>query len=140
MKTDRSKLKNSASQLACVDNNYMRGYHFSTDWAEECDCCSPVMELMEKKDGYELIAETPGLSKDELDISLSGHIFTLRGNRKGDKKDKDEGVMFCDSFEEEIMLPDDIAPEKISAHYANGLLDVSIPKSHISESKKIEIN
>ena len=107
---------------------------------------NPVVELRDKKDEYELVAEVPGMSSDDIEIKLSDGMLRIAGEKSESHEEEGESFMFSErhygSFERAIKLPSGINHEKISAETKDGLLTVHIPKSAeaLEKERKIPIN
>lgn len=107
---------------------------------------SPSLEMVEKKDKYLTSIEIPGMSKEDVDISINEENNTLiiKGEKK--KETTEEGDDYCvsertyGSFRREIILPKDIAFENISANYKDGVLKLELPKKEKKEEKNKKIN
>lgn len=104
----------------------------------------PTIDFYEKDGKYYLIAELPGLKKDDISISLKDGCVTINGNREF-KKEK-EGAnyyvreskhgAFCRSFQ----LPRKVDPNKMDATYKDGILTLVIPHEEASDYKRIKIH
>lgn len=84
-----------------------------------------------------------GVTIDDLDISITNDMVTVRGERK-----KDEEVVAQDYFHQEcywgpfsrsIILPMDVDSENASAAFKNGILTIRLPKAEKVKTKKIKI-
>jgi HSP20 family protein len=103
----------------------------------------PAINLTEKGDYFYIRAELPGVSPENLDISVvEGHL-QLRGERKTDfeeqnlsyhRREREGGV-----FRRAIPLPGKIDADKVSANMNNGVLTITLPKSEESKPKKITV-
>lgn len=106
----------------------------------------PVVELREKKDEYELVAEVPGMSSEDIEIKLSDGMLRISGEKSESHEEEGESFMFSErhygSFERAIKLPNGIDHEKINAETRDGLLTIHIPKSAeaIQKERKIPIS
>ncbi len=110
------------------------------------DNADPAVELRDKKDEYELVAEVPGMSSDDIEIKLSDGMLRLSGERSESHEEEGESFMFSERhygmFERAIKLPNGIDHQKISADAKDGLLIVHLPKSAeaLEKERKIPIN
>lgn len=110
------------------------------------DNADPAVELRDRKDEYELVAEIPGMSSDDIEIKLSDGMLRVSGEKSEIHEEEGESFMFSErnygSFERAIKLPSGIDHEKISADAKDGLLTIHIPKSAeaIQNERKIPIN
>ncbi|MGN6765817.1 MAG: Hsp20/alpha crystallin family protein [Rhizobiaceae bacterium] len=101
---------------------------------------TPAMDLVEKDDVYEITAELPGLSEKNVEIKLSNHALTIKGEKSEEKDDKRKDYYLSErrygSFQRSFQLPEGVDSDKIDAHFAHGVLSVKLPKT--AEAKKGE--
>lgn len=108
------------------------------------DSFVPGIDISETDNQFLITAELPGMSKDDIDISLDNGRLSISGERKFEKEE--EGKKFhrvetrYGSFNRSFQLPDNIDEESIKATYENGLLNISLDKSEDKVKKKIEIS
>ena len=119
---------------------------FGLDWRKlptNGHAWSPSIEVVEKNDRYIVKAELPGVKKEDVDISISENVLTIKGERKETANVKEEEIQYCEmtygSFSRSFTLPTRVDADKISATYENGILDVTLPKSVAAMPKKIEV-
>lgn len=101
---------------------------------------APAMDLIEKDDAYEITAELPGLSDKNVEIKLSNHTLTIKGEKSEEKEDKRKDYYLSErrygSFQRSFQLPEGVDADKIDANFSKGVLTVKLPKS--AEAKKAE--
>lgn len=104
---------------------------------------SPRTNLLDSGDNFEVQAEVPGISKDDLNIRIQGNYLEISGKRSVDTPDgykihRNErgGSTFSRSF----TLPDDVDSEKVEATLKDGVLYLTLPKSEAAKPKQITIN
>lgn len=101
---------------------------------------APAMDLVEKDNAYEITAELPGLDEKDIEIKLSNHTLTIKGEKSEEKEDKQKDYYLSErrygSFQRSFQLPDGVDGDKIDANFAKGLLTVKLPKT--AEAKKAE--
>lgn len=106
---------------------------------------APAIDLVEKENAYELIAELPGLDEKDVEVTISDDVLTIRGEKKEEREEKGRGYHFAErhfgSFRRAVRLPEDIDQQKIEAVFKKGLLTISLPKnpSLAKQEKKISI-
>jgi HSP20 family protein len=102
---------------------------------------NPNVDLFEDTNQWVVLAEVPGVSKNDLKINFENGILTLRGERK-DNSDQDfklketKSGSFCRGF----AFPSDIDPELIKAELKDGILRVKVPKPEESKLQEIRVN
>ena len=92
----------------------------------------PAMDLIESKDNYLLKANVPGFSKDQIEISATGSVLTIKGHYEKSEEKKEENHIKRErvqsSFQRSVSLPLTISAEKIKASIKDGVLEISVPK------------
>ncbi|MBD3320351.1 MAG: Hsp20 family protein [Chitinivibrionales bacterium] len=105
----------------------------------------PSMDIVEGKDTYTIRADIPGVDRKDIDISVSGDILTIKGEKKEESK-ADEGAYShlersYGSFSRSFTLPDNVDRDNVDASFKNGVLELTLTKTSQTapESKKIEV-
>jgi len=98
------------------------------------------------RDENELIVsvELPGMSMENVQLSLTGDTLSIKGERKTMAADaKDVAALRTErpagGFMRTIELPERTNPDKAEARYANGVLTVRIPKDEAARPRRIEV-
>ena len=106
---------------------------------------TPRMNIMETKDNYKLELCIPGLTKEDVKLSIDAEgnlVVEMTKETKNEKKENKEEMRYLrhefsvEHFRQTVMLPDDIHKEQISAKVENGILDIVIPKVTMEEKKQ----
>ena len=103
----------------------------------------PTVDVSET--GKEVIvkADIPGMEAKDIDISLSGRVLTLKGEKRSEHEEKEESYHRVErrygSFSRSFELPADVDVNKVKAIYKDGVLKLSLPKTKEQTVKKIEI-
>lgn len=101
------------------------------------------LDLTETEEGYQVKASLPGLAPDDLEITLSNNVLTIKGEIKPDReedtsryhlKERWSGV-----FQRSLTLPTTVVVDNIQANYEAGVLTLFIPKSEEARPKRISI-
>lgn len=103
----------------------------------------PLVNAWASEDGLLVAAEIPGVSADELDISIVGRNLTLRGSRQAQEMPEEARQYrrertFGD-FERTIELPFDVDLEGVTASYNDGLLHIELPRLPEEKPRKIAL-
>jgi HSP20 family protein len=103
----------------------------------------PPVDIQETADSYRLTAELPGLTKEDINITLENNVLRLSGERKFEKDVKKEGYHRIErtygSFARAFTLPTQVNHDKVEAAFENGLLTISVPKAEQAKPRKITI-
>ena len=104
---------------------------------------TPRMNIMETKDNYKLELCIPGLTKDDVKLSIDTEgnlVVEMTKETKNEKKNEEMRYLrhefSVEHFRQTVMLPEDIHKEQISAKVENGILDIVIPKVTVEEKKQ----
>jgi HSP20 family protein len=111
------------------------------EWTEEA--WSPSVDVSETKDNVVINAEIPGMSKDDVKVSVQDNILTLSGERKQEKEEKNANYHRIERsyglFFRSFTLPTPVQPDKVKATYKDGILKISLPKTEEVKPKEIPI-
>ncbi len=93
---------------------------------------TPMMDLVDKGDSYELKADIPGVEKSKINITIDKNILKIEAATSKDKKEESKGYLkqerFVSSYKRMITLPEDADAEKFESEYKDGVLKITIPK------------
>ena len=103
----------------------------------------PSVDISETKDNLVVKAELPGLEAKDIDVSISGDVLTIRGEKKKEEEKKDEHFhyreRYAGSFQRSLRLPAGVRSDEVEAAFKNGVLNITIPKAEEAKKKQIEI-
>lgn len=109
---------------------------------------APSIDLTETPDVYTAEIETPGFSRDEIELVIKDGLLTISGDKpitvETDEEIEKNCVMqerrYPDSFRRTISLPKNVDTENVRAKYENGLLSVEFQKlDNVDNGLKINI-
>lgn len=104
----------------------------------------PAADLYESDAEYVLELEVPGFQEKELEIDVTDHTLTIKGERKEEKEEKTKAFLLHErletTFERRFALPEEANTDKIAASYKGGVLKVAAPKTPIEPKRTIEIS
>lgn len=121
--------------------NFERFFNdFSEDLEVSFNSFSKV-DVVEDSDSLNLIAELPGVKKEDVKIVLEDGVLTINGEKKNELVGKEEINIFNSErifgkFERKFKLTDDVNPDEITAKYENGLLKIKVAKLKPEEPKE----
>src|SRR4051812_28952448 len=106
----------------------------------------PPLEVAERSDAYLIAVELPGVREDQVELSFENNVLTLRGTKASSFDVQKEGELRVHvaerqsgSFERSVRLPEFVEGDRIEARFADGVLDVVVPKSRSAQPRKIRI-
>jgi HSP20 family protein len=102
---------------------------------------SPAVDIFETDEEVVLIAELPGIERDDVRVDVEGARLSLRGERRfsGDRERYHRVERPYGAFSRSFDLPPTVDPDRISADYRRGLLTVRLPKAEASAARRVEI-
>ena len=119
---------------------------FDTDFLPKVNSntTAPAINVIEKKDEYDVELAAPGMTKEDFKVSLDeDRNLVVELDKKVEKTDeaKDCGHYLrrefsYTKFHQTLLLPDDVNREAISATVEHGVLKVVLPKLQPQEMKK----
>ena len=104
---------------------------------------SPAIDVAVEKDNVIVNADLPGLTKDDVTVTLQDNYLTIRGEKKHETEQKEAnyflGERIYGSFTRTIELPMAVNASKIEARFKDGVLHVTLPKTEDAKPKQIEV-
>ncbi len=103
----------------------------------------PKVDVRENDKNFIIVAELPGLAKDDFKITVENNTLVLEGEKKITNEDKDENTYRSErshgKFHRAFRLTESVDSGKIKADYKNGILEIEIPKTEKAKPKQIEV-
>ncbi len=103
----------------------------------------PLVDSYMKDNTFVVRADIPGVDPRDIDISVTGNVLTIKGERKAEVEEKKEGYLFHEttfgSFERSLTLPEGVETAKIHAGYRNGVLEITMPAKAEALPRKVKI-
>jgi HSP20 family protein len=104
---------------------------------------SPSVDLQEESDRFVLRADVPGVSAKDIEVSTDDGMLTVRGERPATERVSNSGFEHIEraagTFLRRFTLPDSAQADAIKARYADGVLEIEIPKQPRIEAKRIPV-
>ena len=101
------------------------------------------VDISETDNAYVIKAPVPGFKPEDVEVTLSGNVLTIKATRKEEKEDKNGNYvrreMVVGDFERQIGLPNDVRPDNIDATFDNGVLKVEVARAPKPQPKRIEV-
>lgn len=101
---------------------------------------SPAIEVTERDGKYNVRAELPGLSPDDVRVEVVNDALVIQGERKVEHEEKDGGVQRTERqygfFYRSIPLPEGADLDHANAKFQNGMLEVTIPVPQQKENRR----
>jgi HSP20 family protein len=100
---------------------------------------NPHIDETEDEKAFHVKVELPGMDKDDVDVSLSSGVLTIRGEKK--REDEEKGKNFYrkersfGSFRRSLPIPVDVDEAKVEAKFDKGILYIELPKTEDAMKK-----
>ena len=105
---------------------------------------TPQVDITENDDSFHVSVDVPGVSPEQMEISLHKGLLTIRGKRNTDNETEDDKFSRRErirgSFSRQFNLPDSANEETVTAKSVNGVLKITIPKAKKSAPINITVD
>ena len=103
----------------------------------------PKFDIKETEEGFEVLADVPGLKPEEIEVTLQDGVLTIQGEKKNEREEKKDKYHLVERsygrFYRSFRLPADIDCERLSATQKDGVLKITLPRAPEAKAKEIEI-
>jgi HSP20 family protein len=148
--TKRDWYLNPLSELENLQREMNKLFDFSTAGSGFPDTSllggqwAPAVDLYDSKDDVVVKADLPGVSKDDIVVSIQDNMLNIKGEKKRSSEVKEGGYLrserFSGSFYRSISLPASVDRDNVRARYNNGVLELTLPKKEEAKPKQIKID
>ncbi|KAI3884339.1 hypothetical protein MKX03_006817 [Papaver bracteatum] len=103
-----------------------------------------IGRMKENESRYKLRYELPGLTKEDVKITVHDNFLTIKGEHREEEEDTDEdddehwSASRYGYYETSFMLPDDAKVEEIKAEMKDGVLSITIPRTENAKPKDVK--
>lgn len=123
-----------------IDQTFSGGslgpWQSSTNWGL-------ALDVAENDDAFIVTASIPGMKPDDLDITITDNVLTIKGEYKADKTIEEEQYHIRErrygSFGRSITLPVAVNADEVDANYENGVLTLTVPKAEEVKPRRITV-
>lgn len=104
----------------------------------------PTVDISETEKGFEILAELPGVNENDVNISVTDNLLTIKGEKRAEDKTDDKNFHRVErrygSFQRSFTLPRQVNTAEIKAGYKDGILTLTIPKAEEAMPTEIQIS
>jgi len=105
---------------------------------------NPAMDISEAKDRYLLSVELPGLTNEDVRVTMKDHVLTVEGEKKVPMENDTDNPIYSERdygvFKRSVHIDEDVATGDIDASFESGVLTISLPKIKERIQKDIPVN
>jgi len=102
-----------------------------------------ALDVAEAEDKFLVKASVPGINPDDIEITLSDNVLTIRGEASQTTEEENATWRLRErrygAFQRSITLPTPVNADAIQADYVDGVLELSIPKAEEVKPKRIAV-
>jgi HSP20 family protein len=110
---------------------------------DQQDIWIPSFDVRENGNAIKILADLPGIRREDLEISVTGNRLVISGRREVEERSKDENVHTWErqfgQFTRTFTLPDNVDTEHITSELREGVLTIVVPLKAGSRARKIQI-
>ena len=107
---------------------------------------APRVDIKEKDDAFQIEAELPGASKDDLHLTLHDGNLTIEGSIEDESREEKDGKVIrrerrYGKFSRSFYVGERVTEDDIGANFTDGVLKVTVPKKkpQAPEKKRIQV-
>lgn len=126
--------------------DFFQSWDMPARGAEEGGMFNPALNVAETDAAIEATMELPGLSEDEIEITLTRDGLTITGEKSDEEEEREKNYHRRERrygyFRRTIPLPaDSVDADKIEANFDKGVLTITMPKSEKAkgEARRIAV-
>jgi HSP20 family protein len=107
---------------------------------------TPTANVREAKDAVLLEMELPGVTPDQVEISIDNDMLTVSGEKGEERREGEDDARFYlversyGSFSRTFSLPPGVDADQVEASFENGLLSIRIPRAALPQPRRVEIS
>lgn len=104
---------------------------------------APPLDVSETDDAILVHVEVPGIDPKTLDISVTGSVLTIRGEKRDETTQRGRNYHRVErrygSFTRSLTLPTTVKADEVTAKAHAGVLEIRLPKTEQAKAKRVEI-
>ena len=104
----------------------------------------PHIDVSETDKELKICAELPGVTENDVEVTLNDDVLTIRGEKKFERTNEQENYHFVErsygTFQRSLRVPYPVEPEQVQARFEHGVLTVTLPKAEQQQrSRRIQV-
>jgi len=97
------------------------------------------LDIAETDEVYRVHAELPGVSREDIELRVSGNVVTIVGEKKSSTDEPGHRERVFGRFERTFELPTPVESKNVIAELKDGVLTITLPKADSQKTARIEI-
>jgi HSP20 family protein len=137
-------VRDMVSLREAMDRLFEESFVRPRTWAGTTEGVATLaLDVIESDDDVTVKASIPGLKPEDIDISVTGDVLTIKGETKEEKEEKNGNYHLRErrygAFQRAVSLPTLVKADKAEAVFENGVLTLTLPKVEEVKPKSIAI-
>jgi HSP20 family protein len=104
---------------------------------------APAMDITENENEYIVVAELPGVKKEDVKVSFENNVLTVQAERKPYELPEDARILLNEmrvrEFSRSLRVPVQVDANNISAELQNGVLRIVLPRAQEARPRTIAV-
>jgi len=105
---------------------------------------APAVDVLETDEDFVVVADLPGVKREDLELSVAGTLLTIKGDKKSEVPSEKRKVFrketWVGSFTRTIDLPVEIDQDEVKAELKDGVLTVRVAKRDEAKTRTIAVS
>ena len=114
------------------------------EYGSQPDAPAVKIDVKEQENGYLVLAEIPGVKKEDIDVAVDGAVVSISAERREEQDVKEgERVLRTERYVGKVsrsfQLAQEIDEAQVTAKYTDGVLELALPKKAATQARRIAI-
>jgi HSP20 family protein len=113
-------------------------------WSQRGQSFPLPLDVMEEEGQYIIKASMPGVNPDEVEITLTENVLTIKGETKQESENSQSNYHVRErqfgSFMRTLSLPMPVDSDDVEATFEHGVLTLRLPKTEAAKPKRISVS
>ena len=111
--------------------------------SSEIEAWAVPLDVAQKGDNTVIRASMPGVSPEDIQVSIEDNVLTIRGETAKEYQEQDEAYLMRErrtgSFYRALRLPDSVDPDRVEPRYDRGILTITVPKAEAKKARQLHV-
>lgn len=137
---NRQNSNSLPSVIAGLDQQLESLFSGGAGRSARASALDPDYRWYDKEDFYLLQIDLPGLSRKDIELEWRDGLFSIEATRTYKEAAESEGTARSQQLKRSFDVPDDVAQDRVSARYEDGVLTLNLPKQEEKKPRKISVS
>ena len=111
--------------------------------APEIEAWAVPLDVIRRGDDTVVRASMPGVSPEEIDVSLEDNVLTIKGRTAEEYSEEQDSYLMRErrtgSFHRALRLPESVDPDRVEPRYDHGVLTITIPRAEAKKARQLQV-